>query len=124
MADVQGVVKGSDGGVDGVVNQDHLGLDRIYIQAKKWEGQVGSPVIQAFAGALDFVGAKKGVIMTTSKFSQPAQDYVKQIKDKRIILVDGERMSMLMLKHEIGVSQKQNYIIQRMDEDFFIELEE
>jgi len=124
MADVQGVVKGSDGGVDGVVNQDHLGLDRIYIQAKKWEGQVGSPVIQAFAGALDFVGAKKGVIMTTSKFSQPAQDYVRQIKDKRIILVDGERMSMLMLKHEIGVSQKQNYIIQRMDEDFFIELEE
>lgn len=124
MADVQGVARGSDGGVDGVVNQDHLGLDRIYIQAKRWEGQVGSPVIQAFAGALDFVGAKKGVIMTTSKFSQPAQDYVRQIKDKRIILVDGERMSMLMLKHEIGVSQKQNYIIQRMDEDFFIDLEE
>jgi len=123
MADVQGVARGADGGVDGVVNQDHLGLDRIYIQAKRWEGSVGRPVIQNFAGALDLVGAKKGVIMTTATFSQPAHDCVATIKDKRIILVDGKRMSELMLKHGIGVSTKQTFVIQRMDEDFFLELE-
>jgi restriction system protein len=123
MADVQGVARGADGGVDGVVNQDHLGLDRIYIQAKRWEGSVGSPVIQGFAGALDLVGAKKGVIMTTSTFSQPAEECVNKIKDKRIILVDGRRMTELMLKHNIGTSTKQTFIIQRMDEDFFLELE-
>lgn len=123
MADVQGVARGADGGVDGVVNQDHLGLDRIYIQAKRWEGSVGRPVIQNFAGALDLVGAKKGVIMTTATFSQPAHDCVATIKDKRIILVDGKTMSELMLKHGIGVSTKQTFVIQRMDEDFFLELE-
>jgi restriction system protein len=123
MADVQGVARGADGGVDGVVNQDHLGLDRIYIQAKRWEGSVGSPVIQGFAGALDLVGAKKGVIMTTSTFSNPAEECVNKIKDKRIILVDGRRMTELMLKHNIGTSTKQTFVIQRMDEDFFLELE-
>lgn len=123
MADVQGVARGADGGVDGVVNQDHLGLDRIYIQAKRWEGSVGSPVIQGFAGALDLVGAKKGVIMTTSTFSKPAEECVNKIKDKRIILVDGRTMTELMLKHSIGVSTKQTFLIQRMDEDFFLELE-
>lgn len=123
MADVQGVARGADGGVDGVVNQDHLGLDRIYIQAKRWEGSVGRPIIQNFAGALDLVGAKKGVIMTTASFSQPAHECVATIKDKRIVLVDGKRMSDLMLKNGIGVSTKQTYVIQRMDEDFFLELE-
>ena len=123
MADVQGVSRGADGGVDGVVNQDHLGLDRIYIQAKRWEGSVGSPVIQGFAGALDIVGAKKGVIMTTSNFSKPAEESVVKINDKRIILVDGRRMTELMLKHNIGVSTKQTFVIQRMDEDFFLEME-
>jgi len=123
MADVQGVARGADGGVDGVVNQDHLGLDRIYIQAKKWEGSVGRPIIQNFAGALDLVGAKKGVIMTTAFFSQPAHECVAMIKDKRIILVDGKKMSDLMLKHGIGVSTKQIFAIQRIDEDFFLEYE-
>jgi restriction system protein len=123
MADVQGVARGADGGVDGVVNQDHLGLDRIYIQAKRWEGSVGRPIIQGFVGALAGVGATKGVIMTTSTFAQPAQEYVKTLTDRRIILVDGQRMSELMLKHGIGVSTKQTFVIQRMDEDFFLELE-
>ena len=123
MADVQGVARGADGGVDGVVNQDHLGLDRIYIQAKRWEGSVGRPVIQGFVGALAGVGASKGVIMTTSSFAQPAQEYVKTLTDRRIVLVDGRRMSELMLKHGIGVSTKQTFVIQRMDEDFFLELE-
>jgi restriction system protein len=123
MADVQGVARGADGGVDGVVNQDHLGLDRIYIQAKRWEGSVGRPIIQGFVGALAGVGASKGVIMTTSTFAQPAQDYVRTLTDRRIVLVDGKRMSVLMLKHGIGVSTKQTFVIQRMDEDFFLELE-
>ena len=123
MADVQGVARGADGGVDGVVNQDHLGLDRIYIQAKRWEGSVGRPVIQGFVGALSGVGASKGVIMTTSTFAQPAQEYARTLTDRRIVLVDGQRMSELMLKHGIGVSTKQTFVIQRMDEDFFLEME-
>ena len=123
MADVQGVARGADGGVDGVVNQDHLGLDRIYIQAKRWEGSVGRPVIQGFVGALAGVGASKGVIMTTSTFAQPAQEYVKTLTDRRIVLVDGKRLSELMIKHGIGVSTKQTFVVQRMDEDFFLELE-
>lgn len=123
MADVQGVARGADGGVDGVVNQDHLGLDRIYIQAKRWEGSVGRPSIQGFVGALAGVGASKGVIMTTSTFAQPAQEYVKTLTDRRIVLVDGKRLSELMVKHGIGVSTKQTFVVQRMDEDFFLELE-
>jgi restriction system protein len=123
MADVQGVARGADGGVDGVVNQDHLGLDRIYIQAKRWEGSVGRPIIQGFVGALAGVGASKGVIMTTSTFAQPAQDYVRTLTDRRIVLVDGRRMADLMMKHQIGVSTKQALVIQRVDEDFFMDLE-
>jgi restriction system protein len=123
MADVQGVARGADGGVDGVVNQDHLGLDRIYIQAKRWEGSVGRPVIQGFVGALAGVGASKGVIMTTSSFAQPALDFAKNLTDRRIVLVDGRRMADLMMKHQIGVSTKQEFVIQRVDEDFFMDLE-
>jgi restriction system protein len=123
MADVQGVARGADGGVDGVVNQDHLGLDRIYIQAKRWEGSVGRPVIQGFVGALAGVGASKGVIMTTSSFAQPALDFAKNLTDRRIVLVDGRRMADLMIKHQIGVSTKQEFVIQRVDEDFFMDLE-
>ncbi len=124
MAGVQGVARGADGGVDGMVNQDHLGLDCICIQAKRWEGSVGRPVIQGFVGALAGVGASKGVIMTTSTFAQSAQEYVKALTDRRIILVDGNLMTTLMLKHGIGVSARQSYAIQRMDEDFFLELED
>lgn len=124
MADVQGVAKGADGGIDGVVNQDHLGLDRIYIQAKRWEGAVGRPVIQAFVGALAGVGASKGVIMTTSSFAGPAQGYVRTLTDRRIVLVDGKKMASLMMKHQIGTSIKETYVIQRIDEDFFIDLEQ
>ena len=123
MADVQGVARGADGGVDGVVNQDHLGLDRIYIQAKRWEGSVGRPVIQGFVGALAGVGASKGVIMTTSSFAQPALEFAKNLTDRRIVLVDGKRMADLMMKHQIGISIKQEFIIQRLDEDFFMDLE-
>lgn len=123
MADVQGVARGADGGVDGVVNQDHLGLDRIYIQAKRWEGSVGRPVIQGFVGALAGVGASKGVIMTTSTFAQPALEFAKNLTDRRIVLVDGRRMADLMMKHQIGVSTKQELVIQRVDEDFFMDLE-
>lgn len=74
-------------------------------------------------GALAGVGASKGVIMTTSTFAQPAQEYVKTLTDRRIVLVDGKRLSELMVKHGIGVSTKQTFVVQRMDEDFFLELE-
>jgi restriction system protein len=123
MADVQGVSRGPDGGIDGVVNQDPLGIDRIYIQAKRWDVAVSRPIIQSFAGALDLAGAKKGVAMTTSTFSQPAQECVQQIKDKRIVLVDGFGMAKLMAKYSVGVEPKLTYVLQRIDEDFFIDLE-
>jgi len=123
MADVQGVAKGADGGVDGVVNQDHLGLDRIYIQAKRWEGSVGRPVIQGFVGALAGVGASKGVIMTTSVFAAPALEFAKNLTDRRIVLVDGKRMAGLMMRNQVGVSIRQELLIQRIDEDFFGDLE-
>lgn len=109
MADVQDVARGADGGVDGVANQDHLGLDRIYIQAKRWEGSMGRAVIQGFVGGLSGVGALKGVIMTTSTFSQPAKDYARTLTNKRIVLVEGRRMPEPMLKHGIGASTKQTF---------------
>src|SRR5580700_5736576 len=90
------VGQGGDGGIDGIIDQDRLGLDKVYIQAKRWEGSVGRPVIQAFAGSLEGNGATKGVVITTSEFSRDAQEYVQKIQ-KRIVLIDGELLSKLMI---------------------------
>jgi restriction system protein len=107
-----------DGGVDGVINEDPLGLDVVYIQAKRWEANVGRPQVQAFAGSLDGVRAKKGVLITTSGFSQDAMEYVRFI-DKRIVLVDGQRLCELMATHNVGVSVSESYEIKRVASEYF-----
>ena len=114
----QTVGKSGDGGIDGIINEDPLGLDTVCIQAKRWEGTVGRPVVQAFAGSLEGFRAKKGVLITTSGFSKEALDYVKQI-EKRIILIDGPRLARLMVKHDLGVSVVATYKVKRIDSDYF-----
>jgi restriction system protein len=110
--------KVGDGGVDGVINEDRLGLDVIYIQAKRWEATVGRPIIQAFAGSLEGVRAKKGVMITTSNYSSDALSYVRQI-EKRIVLIDGATLAALMIEHNVGVSIEATYDVKRIDLDYF-----
>lgn len=110
----------NDGGVDGVIDQDALGLDRIYVQAKRYAdgNTVGREAIQAFVGALHGVGASRGVFITTSAFTSGARDYVKAVPS-RVILIDGSRLVGLMIKYRVGVQVKQSYDIVELDEDFF-----
>lgn len=110
--------KSGDGGIDGIINEDRLGLDVIYIQAKRWEGVVGRPEIQKFAGALQGQRAKKGVFITTSSFSKEAREYVSFI-DTKIILIDGEQLSRLMAEHNVGVSIVGQYEVKKFDSDYF-----
>ncbi len=110
--------RGSDDGIDGIIKEDKLGLDTIYVQAKRWEGVVGRPVVQAFSGSLDGVRARKGVLMTTSRFTQEALDYVARI-EKKIVLIDGEELADLMIEHNVGVSEAQRYVIKKVDADYF-----
>jgi len=109
-----------DGGIDGIIKEDKLGLDFIYIQAKKWEGVVGSPEIQKFAGALLGKQANKGVFITTSGFSTEARNYVKSINSK-IVLIDGDQLARLMIEYNVGVYTKDTYEIKKIDMDFFNE---
>ncbi len=113
--------KTGDGGLDGVIREDKLGLDVIYIQAKRWEGVVGRPVVQGFVGAIHGARASKGVIITTSDFSAEAREYVKTIPT-RIVLVDGRTLAELMIDHNVAVSRVSNYEIKKVDNDYFSEL--
>ena len=112
--------KSGDGGIDGIINEDQLGLDVIYIQAKRWDGTVGRPEIQKFAGALQGQRARKGVFITTSSFSKEALEYVSMIESK-IILIDGERLASLMAEHNVGVSVVGQYEVKKIDSDYFDE---
>jgi len=112
--------KSGDGGIDGIINEDKLGLDVIYIQAKRWEGSVGRPEIQKFAGALQGQRARKGIFITTSSFTDRALDYVRMI-DSKIILIDGDRLSALMFEHSVGVSTSGIYELKKIDSDYFEE---
>lgn len=116
----QAVGRSGDDGVDGIIKEDKLGLDVVYLQAKRWTNAVGRPEIQAFAGSLMGQGASKGVFITTSRFSSEARDYVRRI-DKRIVLIDGELLAELMIDHGVGVSEAATYVVNRLDEDFFAE---
>jgi len=107
-----------DEGIDGIINEDRLGLDVIYIQAKKWEGTIGRPELQKFVGALHGKRAKKGVFITTSKFTADAVDYVSRI-DPRIVLIDGRQLAELMIDSGIGVTPTVSYEIKRIDTDYF-----
>lgn len=109
-----------DEGVDGVINEDKLGLDSFYIQAKRWDATVGRPEIQKFAGALQGQKAKKGIFITTSDFSQDSKNYVKNIETK-IVLIDGEELAKLMIDHNIGVSTERKFEIKKIDFDYFSE---
>lgn len=109
-----------DGGIDGVINEDSLGLDAIYVQAKRWQGTVGRPELQKFAGSLEGERATKGVFMTTSGFSPEAADYVKKI-GKRVVLIDGARLADLMIQYQVGTTTDREYAVPRIDSDFFEE---
>jgi len=121
--DGRGMVTGKsgDGGIDGVIEQDKLGLDIVCIQAKRWDGAVGRPVIQGFVGSMDYVRAKKGVIMTTSNFTKDAIHYVDRIEGKKVVLIDGARLAGLMIEHDLGVTLKQVYRLKDVSNDFFEE---
>jgi len=116
----QAIGRSGDEGIDGIIKEDKLGLDIIYIQAKRWEATVGRPEIQKFAGALQGQRARKGIFITTSNFSKEAMDYVKYL-DTKIILIDGERMAELMIDHNVGVSPLASYEIKKIDTDYFLE---
>ncbi len=116
----QAVGRTSDEGIDGIIKEDRLGLDIIYIQAKRWEGVVGRPEIQKFAGALQGQRARKGIFITTSSFSREARDYVTNI-DAKIILVDGKSLTEYMIDHNVGVTVEATYEVKRMDSDYFTE---
>jgi restriction system protein len=109
-----------DGGIDGIIKEDRLGLDILYIQAKRWESTVGRPVVQAFAGSLEGMRAKRGVLITTSRFSKEAYDYIKLI-EKRIILIDGEQLAQLLIEYKVGVSEAERYIVKKIEYDYFDE---
>jgi restriction system protein len=116
----QVIGKSGDEGIDGTIKEDRLGLDVIYIQAKKWEGAVGRPEIQKFVGALYGQRAKKGVFIATSSFSHEATEYVKNI-DSKIVLIDGKQLADLMIDHGVGVSIISTYDVKKVDNDYFTE---
>jgi restriction system protein len=121
LQDAGRAVGGSgDGGIDGIIKEDKLGLDAIYLQAKRWDTIIGRPEIQKFAGALQGQRARKGVFITTSTFTKEAVEYTKHI-DSRIVLIDGKRLAKLMVDHNVGVSSVGSYEIKKIDMDFFTE---
>lgn len=116
----QAIGRSGDGGIDGTIKEDKLGLDIVYIQAKRWEGTVSRPTVQGFAGSLEGVRARKGVLITTSHFSRDAKEYAATI-EKKIVLIDGEMLAQLMIDHNIGVSEVASYSVKKIDLDFFDE---
>ena len=114
----QAVGQSGDDGIDGIIKEDKLGLDVVYLQAKRWEATVGRPVVQAFAGSLEGQRARKGVLITTSQFSQEAKEYVSRI-EKKIILIGAEELAQLMIDHGIGVTEVRTYSLRKMDLDYF-----
>lgn len=118
----QAIGRTGDEGIDGTIKEDRLGLDIIYVQAKRWARQntVGRPDIQRFVGALAGQGARKGIFITTSKFSREAKEYLPK-NDVKIVLIDGEELANLMIDYNIGVSSTQIYEVKDIDNDFFEE---
>jgi restriction system protein len=116
----QAVGRTGDDGVDGIIKEDRLGLDAVYIQAKRWTAVVGRPEVQAFAGSLEGHRARKGVFITTSQFSKDAGEYVTRI-EKRIVLIDGEQLAQLMMDFGVGVTEVDTYKVKKLDRDYFEE---
>ena len=107
-----------DGGIDGIINEDRLGLDVIYIQTKKWDTPIPVKEIRDFTGALVSKKAKKGIFITTSSFPDSVYEFVKQVEYK-IILIDGERLANLMIEYDIGLSTENTYHVKVIDKDYF-----
>jgi len=116
----QVVGRSGDGGIDGIIKEDKLGLDAIYVQAKKWENSISRPEIQKFVGALQGRRARKGIFITTSYFTKEAISYTEMI-DSKVILIDGNRLADLMIEYEVGVTPISTYHIKRVDSDYFLE---
>jgi len=114
----QAVGKPGDGGIDGVIKEDKLGLDLIYVQAKRWSNTVGRPEVQSFVGALGGKFAKRGILITTSNFSKEAIEFSSGL-ETRIVLIDGSQLAQLMIEHNIGVSIVERYEIKKLDSDYF-----
>lgn len=114
----QVVGKSGDEGIDGIIKEDKLGLDTIYIQAKRWKGVVGRPEIQKFAGALLGQKASRGVFITTSSFTKEAEEYVSSV-DRKVVLIDGTKLATLMIEHNVGISTVRTFEIKRIDSDYF-----
>ena len=116
--------RSGDGGIDGIIKEDRLGLDAIYTQAKRWiDKPVGRPEVQQFQGALSGHGAVKGIFITTSYFTQEAIDYAAGLRNSKIVLIDGEELAELMIEHGIGVATAATYEVKRIDSDYFSEEE-
>ena len=116
----QAIGRSGDEGIDGIIKEDRLGLDVIYVQAKRWQGTVGRPEIQKFAGALQGKRARKGIFITTGSYSSDAESFAGNI-DSKIVLIDGEKLALLMIENSVGVSQVALYELKRIDADYFLE---
>lgn len=114
----QVVGKSGDGGIDGTIKQDKLGLDVVYVQAKRGQDRVGSPEVMKFCGGLTAHHANKGVLITTSQFSREALDFVTKVPQK-IVLIGGEQLAELMVQHDVGVAATKSYTLKRIDQDYF-----
>ena len=114
----QAVGRTGDGGIDGIIKEDRLGLDTVLLQAKRWDSVVGRPVVQGFAGSLAGFHANKGIFITTSRFSDDARGYVQNLGMK-IVLIDGEQLADLMIEYGVGVTEVNRYSVRRIDLDYF-----
>ncbi len=116
--DLERVGGAGDGGFDGVISLDRLGFEKVYIQAKRWQGSVGRPEVQAFFGALSGRRARKGVFITTSTFTREAREFGRQIAES-VVLIDGARLASLMIEHGVGVTHYRVVRLPRVDTDYF-----
>ena len=117
---IQGVPRGPDGGIDGIIDEDKLGLDQIYIQAKRYsENSVGRPTVQSFIGAMTGGGCRKGVFVTSSTFTSEAKKFAEGLNDVRLVLIDGVDLAKLMIEHSVGVQVKETIKVAKIDQDFF-----
>ena len=123
-ADAEVVGRIGDGGIDGIIKEDPLGLDIVYVQAKRWENNVPEKEIRDFTGALASKGARKGIFITTSGFAKPAIKFAKDMTTKKVILIDGDQLVQLMIKYNVGVSEGNTYQTKQVDSEYFGEVEE
>ncbi len=117
----EAIGRSGDGGIDGFIKEDKLGLDIVYIQAKRWgpDNSVGRPVVQGFVGSLMGKGAVKGVLITTSRFTRDAIEYAASMQNLKVILIGGQQLAQLMIEHNVGVSVEATYVVKKVDRDYF-----